>query len=116
LGDAQSFSSEIKMLQKTAPGRFSLEWVAASTGVINVDESRLAIAKENLSAIELVGVTAHYDRFLSKLVERYGWKITSEPHRHVGEDEVISTAFRNRIADDNTFDMQLYEHARSLSI
>ena len=116
LGDAQSFSLEIKMLQKAAPGRFSLEWVAASTGVINVDESRLAIAKENLSAIEVVGVTTHYDRFLSKLVERYGWEITSEPHRHVGEDEAISTAFRNRIADDNTFDMQLYDYARSLSI
>jgi hypothetical protein len=116
LGAAQNFSEDIKMLQKIAPGRFSLEWVAASTGVIDVNEDRLAIAKQNLSAIEVVGVTAQFGRFLQKLAERYGWEVKSEPHRHVGEYEAIPTEFRNRIADDNTYDMQLYEYARSLSI
>ena len=116
LRDVQSLSPEVKTLQTTAPGRFSLEWVAASTGVISVDEGRLAIAKQNLSEIEVVGVTADYGHFLQKLVERYGWVITSEPHRHVGTEEAISTEFRKRIAVDNAFDMELYDFAKSLSI
>jgi hypothetical protein len=92
-----------------------MECFAASSGVINVDEKRLAIAKENLSAVEVVGVTEHYDRFLGQLVDRYGWTIHSITHRHAGEQDTISPDFRKRIASDNLFDMELYEYARSLS-
>jgi len=116
LGDGQSLSSEIKALRDSAPGRFSLEMFAASTGVINVDDARLAIAKENLSAVDVVGVTEHYDGFLRELVDRYGWEIKSMPHRHVGEVDTISPEFRNRIASDNVFDTELYEYAKSLSV
>ncbi len=93
-----------------------LKCFAASTGVINVDDERLAIAKKNLSAVDVVGVTEHYDRFLQQLVDRYGWEIKPIPHRHVGEVDAISPEFRNRIAHDNIFDMELYEYAKSLSI
>jgi Sulfotransferase domain len=116
LGDGRSLSFDIKALRDSAPGRFSLEMFATSTGVINVNDARLAIAKENLSAVDVVGVTEHYDRFLRQLVDRYGWEIKSIPHRHVGEVDTISTEFRNRIASDNVFDTELYEYAKSLSI
>ena len=92
-----------------------MECFAASTGVIQVDEKRLAIAKENLSSVEVVGVTEHYDRFLRQLVDRYGWTIHSIAHRHAGEQDEISPEFRQRIAHDNLFDMELYEYARELS-
>ena len=115
LGDALYFSSEIKFLQEKAPGRFSLECFAASTGVINVDDSRLATAKANLSAVEVVGVTDRYDLFVKKLVGCYDWKIATIPHRHLGEQDLISPEFRRRIAKDNAFDMELYEYARSIS-
>ena len=97
LGDAQSFSAEIKMLQKSAPGRFSLEWVAASTGVINVDEEQAGYRKGE-SFRDRIGRGHGTLRSISpKLVERYGWEITSEPHRHVGEDEAISTDFETAL-------------------
>jgi hypothetical protein len=116
LGDGQSLSSEILMLRDIAPGRFSVEMFAASTGVISIDESRLAIAKENLFSVDVVGVTEHYDRFLQQLADRYGWQIKAIPHRHVGEMDAISPEFRNRIAIDNAFDIELYEYAKELSI
>jgi hypothetical protein len=116
LGDGQSLSSDIQLLRDRSPGRVSLECFAASTGVIDVDDQRLAIAKENLSAVEVVGVTEYYDRFLRQLVDRYKWKIKSIPHRHAGERDAISPAFRNRIAIDNAFDMELYEYAKSMSV
>jgi len=113
--DGESFSPAVQLLRDSAPGRFSMECFAASTGVIQVDEKRLAIAKENLSAVEVVGVTEHYDRFLWQLVDRYGWTIHSILHRHAGEPDEISPEFRQRIARDNLFDMELYEYARALS-
>ena len=115
LRNDSGFVPEFEILRNRAPGRVSLEIFAPSTGVIQVDERRLATARENLSAVELVGVTEHYDRFLKQLTNKYAWKIKSVPHRHYGEDAKISREFRNRIANDNIFDMELYENACSLA-
>ena len=115
LVDGESFSPEVQILRNSAPGRFSMECFAASTGVINVDQKRLAVAKENLSAVEVVGVTEYYDLFLKQLIDRYDWEVKSIPRRHVGEMEAISTDFRRRIACDNAFDMELYEYAKTLA-
>jgi len=113
--DENGFVAEFEELKKRAPARVSLETFAASTGVIQVDEERLATARDNLSAVEIVGVTEHYDRFLKRLADEYAWKVKSVPHRHSGEEDAISPEFRDRIARDNAFDMELYDYARSLS-
>ncbi|MEZ5502560.1 MAG: sulfotransferase family 2 domain-containing protein [Halioglobus sp.] len=116
LGNESELSPEVKLLRSRAPGRYSLECFAASTGVIMVDDSRLAAARSNLSELEIVGVTENYDRFLNTLVTKYGWIVRSIPYRHVGESEDISPEFRARIARDNAYDIELYEHAKSLSV
>jgi hypothetical protein len=67
-------------------------------------------------ATEVVSVTEHYDLFLKKLVDRYGWKIDSILHRHMGETDTVLRALRKRIAQDNAYDLELYEYARSPSI
>ena len=115
LEEALRFSDDVKQLQIQAPGRFSLECFSASTGVIAVDELRLGTAKENLSAVEVVGVTEHYDHFLRQLAEHHGWNIKSIPHRHAGERAVVSTEFQRRIARDNAFDMEFYDYARKIA-
>jgi hypothetical protein len=115
MADGTNLSEDVELLRRSAPGRVSLECFAASTGVIEVDEQRLQIAKDNLSAVEVVGVTEHYDRFLKQLVERYGWDIKSMPHRHAGDSEHVSQAFQRRIARDNAFDIELHEYAKSIA-
>jgi len=115
LRDENGFVPEFEILRKRSPGRVSLEAFAASTGVIQVDDRRLVTARENLSAVEVVGVTEHYDRFLKRLTDKYAWKIKSVPHRHYGEDDTISREFRKRIARDNEFDMELYDYACALA-
>lgn len=115
LDDGTNLTKEIDDFRKKSPGRFSLECFAASTGVIQIDSNRLSLAKENLSSVEVVGVTEHYDKFLQRLIDSYGWQIGATPHRHAGEHGVISPQFRHRIAVDNAFDMELYTHAKSLS-
>lgn len=115
MGNGQNLSEAIELLRQNAPGRVSLECFAASTGIIEVDERRLQIAKENLSAVEVVGVTEHYDLFLKKLVDEHGWRVKSIPHRHAGEKENISPEFLRRIARDNIFDMEFYDYARAIA-
>jgi len=115
LGGGQTVSAGVQRMMDQTPGRTIMECFAASTGVIHVDEKRLAVAKANLSQVEVVGVTEHYDRFLKQLADRFDWNIRPIPHRHVGEEELISPEFRNRIALDNSYDMELYEHARTIS-
>ena len=115
MGNGTNLSAEVEALMRRAPGRVSVECFAASTGVIQVDSNRLALAKENLSAVEVVGVTEHYDRFLRQLVDKHGWQIAAVPHRHAGEADVVAPQFRHRIAVDNAFDIELYAHAKSLS-
>lgn len=115
LGDESNLSNDVKQLRRNAPGRFALECFAASTGVIVVDEKRLQIAKENLSAVEVVGTTEQYDRFLKRLVDQYGWRIEFIPHRHAGEKQSISPEFLRRIELDNVYDIELYEHAKAIA-
>lgn len=115
MGDGKNLSEDVELLLKSAPGRVSMECFAASTGVINVNEQRLQTAKDNLAEVEVVGVTEQLDRFLQQLVERYGWKIKSVPHRHAGERENVAQEFQRRIALDNAFDMELYEYAKAMA-
>ncbi len=115
LGDGTNLPAEIVALRQRAPSRVALECFAASTGVIPVDDQRLSIAKEHLSAIEVIGFTEHYDRFLAKLRDQYGWKIGAVPHRNAGVIDAVAPAFRHRIASDNAYDAELYEYAKSIA-
>jgi len=115
LGGGQSVSADVQRMMDETPSRTIMECFSASTGVIQVDDKRLAIAKTNLSHVEVVGVTEHYDRFLDQLADRFSWNIKPIPHRHVGEEGAISPQFRHRIALDNAYDMALYEYARTIS-
>ncbi|MCB1704494.1 MAG: sulfotransferase family 2 domain-containing protein [Halioglobus sp.] len=115
MGDGSALTPEIDAFRQRSPGRVSLECFAASTGVIRADDERLALAMDNLSAVEVVGVTEHYDRFLRRLIDEHGWRIAAIPHRHAGESEAVSPQFRKRIAVDNALDMELYAHAKSLA-
>jgi hypothetical protein len=113
--DNPTLSKQTIAFQEKFPARFSLELFSPSTGVIHIDDKRLATAKNNLSAVELVGITERYDQFLIELRDRYDWQLQSMTMRNVSKVEVISPEFRKRIALDNAADMELYEYATSLA-
>lgn len=116
LGSGENLSPQLVQFRDRSPGRFSLEIFAASTGVIIADDSRLKIAKENLVAMEVVGITECHDVFLKKLSDQYNWRIKSMPRRHVGACGAISPEFRMRIASDNAYDIELYELAKTIAL
>ncbi len=115
LGNGENLTPELIALGDRGGGRFSMEVFAASTGVIEIDNRRFEIAKDNLRATDVVGVTEDYSHFLEKLVNEHGWKVDAVPHRHVSENEDISPDLLRRIEQDNEADAELHRFARSLS-
>jgi hypothetical protein len=84
---------------------------------IHVDEERLALAKENLAAVDLVGLTERYDEFLDEVEARFGWTVEREARTNVTPVEdrhPVSEALRQRITEDNAIDIAFYEYAKEL--
>jgi hypothetical protein len=80
-----------------------------------VDEDRLRIAIANLDSVDVVGVTEHFDVFLDQMHRRFGWSFTDLGNRNVSRERWdVSPELRARIAQDNRFDIEIYEHAKGL--
>lgn len=85
--------------------------------VLDIDEGRLEVAKENLAAAEVVGLTERYPDFLDAVETRFGWTVTrAARHNETPRDAMqpVSGALRRRIAIDNAIDVDFYEYARQL--
>jgi hypothetical protein len=81
---------------------------------IDVDASRLELAKANLATVDVVGLTERYDDFLDLLVDRFGWHVQRDVRANVSPTDTelpASDALRRRIAEDNAIDVELYEYA-----
>ena len=82
-----------------------------------VDAARLAVAKENLAEVDIVGLTESYDDFLDEVEARFGWTVARDTRTNVTPASArrpVSQALRRRIAEDNATDVELYEHAKEL--
>lgn len=99
---------------------FSMTWADEPTGymqAIEVDRARLAVAKENLGRVHVVGLTERFDDFLDLLTERYGWQVPRGARLNAGpaaDGTEVSASFRRRIEQDNAIDVELYEHAKGI--
>jgi hypothetical protein len=88
---------------------------------ITVDDERLAVAKANLARVDLVGVNERYDGFVARLRARFGWwpdGVDTSARVNAADDArslEADAGLRRRIADDNTYDAQLYELACNLA-
>jgi hypothetical protein len=85
---------------------------------LTIDDARFARARDNLARVDVIGLTEHYDRFLAEVRDRFGWWAggldLAERANVSSEDWAVPAAFRERIAADNAYDLQLYEIARDL--
>jgi hypothetical protein len=83
--------------------------------VLDVDATRLELAKANLARVDVVGLQERFDDLMRELHERYGWTVAAVPDRNVSRGEGgVAESFRRRIAADNAADMEFYEFAREL--
>jgi hypothetical protein len=86
--------------------------------VVDMDESRLARAKQNLGHIDVVGTTEHYPAFVDVVNQRFDWAVPHEARANVtptdGADPVHES-LRHRIAEDNALDVDLHAYAAELA-
>jgi sulfotransferase famil protein len=85
---------------------------------VDIDDSRLELAKENLSRVEFVGLTETFGEFVEDLRTQLGWWPNgvdpSERANKSSEPWSISPALRQRITDDNPHDTAFYRFAQEL--
>ena len=81
---------------------------------IDIDDQRLSVAKANLRAVDILGLNDHYDEFLAEVARRFGWSRFPSPNRRVSEKTDVPSSLRNRIAEDNAYELEFYEYAREL--
>jgi hypothetical protein len=80
-----------------------------------VNRGHLERAKEALVGIDAVGLQERFDEFCAALTARFGWDLGA-PVTGVNATPAVevSESFRARIAEDNSFDVELYEFAKRL--
>lgn len=82
---------------------------------IDMDETRLARAKENLATVEEIGLQHRFDDLLRRLRTRYGWRMEADHRaRAAVEDWPVPPGLRERIEADNRYDIDFFRHATSL--
>jgi len=85
--------------------------------VIDVDEARLEIAKDNLAKVDLLGVTERYDLFLDEVESRFDWHVQRDARANAtptDDNEPVSPELLRRIEADNALDMELHAYAAEL--
>ncbi len=85
--------------------------------VIEIDDARLELGKRNLERLDVLGVNERYSDFLDDVDARFGWRVPVGARvnkARADDDRVVSDAFRRRIAEDNAYDVALYDHALAL--
>ncbi|HEX6460181.1 MAG TPA: hypothetical protein VF032_14775 [Thermoleophilaceae bacterium] len=70
-------------------------------------------AKEALTRMEAVGLQERYEEFCGELSARFGWNLGEPQIVNSSEPVEVSDVFRERIAEDNALDLELYEFARA---
>ena len=85
--------------------------------VFELDDARLALAKENIAKVDFLGLTEQYGDFLDELADGTGWHIERGLRKNVtpaDEIQPVSESLRRRIIEDNALDIELYEYAKQL--
>ena len=72
---------------------------------------RLEWAKRRLASVDVVGFQEDFDAFCAELVARFGWKLGEPVLMNRSTPVEVTAAFCERIARDNAYDVELYEHA-----
>jgi GT2 family glycosyltransferase len=83
---------------------------------LEVDRGHLERAREALAGVDAVGLQERLDEFFDWLVAQFGWRL-GEPETLNTTDPVdVPQSFRDRIAEENALDVELYDFAKELVV
>ena len=87
---------------------------AAMLTRVEFDRDRLERAKEALAGIDVIGLQEHFEDFCEELSARFGWRLGDPERVNATMPAEVPESLRARIAEDNAFDVELYEFASEL--
>ncbi len=79
-----------------------------------LNRDHLERAKEALAGIDAVGLQERFEDFCDELGARFGWRLGEPVTVNTTAPVEVPESFRARIAEDNEFDIELYEFAKEL--
>lgn len=82
---------------------------------VDFDRDRLERAKEALAGVGAVGFQEQFDAFCDQLTVRFRWDLGEPEIVNASAPVEVPAGFRDRIAEDNACDIELYDFARQLS-
>lgn len=101
----------VKMLSMTPEEMTATPLVAS----VSFDQARLERAKEQLvERIDLFGLQTDFERFCTSLEARFGWDLGPPRFANRTPPQPVADALRDRIAEDNRIDGELYRFAEQL--
>jgi hypothetical protein len=95
---------------------FSLTTETMTAGAltrVDFQPHHLEAAKERLASVDVVGSQDRFEEFCAELQRRYGWELGPPEFANRTEPVEVGERFRARIAEDNAYDVELYEFARA---
>ena len=82
---------------------------------IDFTPARLERAQERLAEIDVVGFQEDFDDFCADLTARFAWNLGPPIFMNRTTPAPASDGLRERIAEDNSADIELYQFARDLA-
>jgi hypothetical protein len=79
---------------------------------VEFEPHHLELAKERLATVDVIGIQERFEEFCAELERRFGWDLGPPLFANRTEPVDIDPAFRDRIAEDNAYDIELFEFAR----
>jgi hypothetical protein len=90
------------------------EMTAGAMTMVDFTDEHLERAKERLATVDAVGIQEQFEPFYDELVQRFGFADHSRLVANSTPPAEMSQSLRDRIAEDNALDIELYEFARKL--
>ncbi len=113
--DPLGFNGFIHNFQSKLFAMTAEDGITSCSDVLAVDDDRLALAKQNLASVDVLGLSERYGEFVAEVRRRFGWKVDDIANQQVStESWDASPEFQARIARENAADMDFYAFAVEL--
>jgi hypothetical protein len=81
---------------------------------LEFDRDHLERAKKALAGVDAVGLQEQFEGFCDELAARFAWRLGEPVTVNPSTPVEVPESLRARIAEDNAFDVELYEFAKQL--
>jgi hypothetical protein len=81
---------------------------------MELNRGHLERAREALARVDAVGLQERFEEFCERLTARFGWRLGEAEIANATDPFEVPEGLRAQIAEDNAFDVELYEFAERL--